>query len=46
MEIKQIGTLNPNSKQRRIVYDKNCLCCTLQAAMGNGGSNPNGDRNI
>lgn len=36
---KEIGTLNPNSSQRRIIYDKNYICPTLQAAMGNGGGN-------
>lgn len=32
-----LGTLNPNSSQRRIVYDKNDICPTLQAAAGEGG---------
>ncbi len=36
-EVKQIGKLNPNSKQRLIVYDKNASSPTLQAAMGLGG---------
>lgn len=35
--IKIIGTMNPNSSQRRIIYDKNFLSPTLQAAMGEGG---------
>ena len=38
-EIKQYGTFNENSSQRRIVFDKNGLCPTLQAAMGIGGGN-------
>lgn len=41
MDIKfksvMLGTMNPNSSQRRIVYDKEYLCPTLQAAMGEGG---------
>ena len=37
--IKEIGTFNPNSSQRRIIYDKNYICPTLQAAMGSGGGN-------
>lgn len=41
--IKEIGTFNPNSSQRRIVYDKNYICPTLQAAMGSGGECANGD---
>lgn len=36
--IKPLGTMNPNSSQRRIVFDANYICPTLQAAMGNGGS--------
>lgn len=36
-KIKVLGTFNPNSSQRRIVYDKNYNCPTLQAAMGGGG---------
>lgn len=34
-----IGTFNPNSSQRRMIYDKNDTCPTLQAAMGAGGGN-------
>lgn len=34
---KIIGKLNPNSKQRLIVYDKKNNAPTLQAAMGEGG---------
>lgn len=41
MDIKyksvMLGTMNPNSSQRRIVYNKEYLCPTLQAAMGEGG---------
>lgn len=36
-ESKIIGKLNPNSNQRNIVYDKESVCPTLQAAMGTGG---------
>lgn len=39
MEVKIISTFNPNSNQRRIIYDKDYICPTLQAAMGNGGGN-------
>lgn len=35
--IKKLGTMNPNSSQRRIVYDSDGICPTLQAAMGEGG---------
>ena len=37
MDIKQLGTLNPNSSQRRIVYDSDYLSPTIQAAAGEGG---------
>lgn len=30
-KIKVLGTFNPNSSQRRIVYDKNYNCPTLRA---------------
>lgn len=39
MNAKKLGTMNPNSGQRRIVYDKDYICPTLQAAMGEGGGN-------
>ena len=37
MDIKQLGTLNPNSSQRRIIYDSDYLSPTIQAAAGEGG---------
>ena len=37
MDIKQLGTLNPNSAQRRIIYDSDYLSPTIQAAAGEDG---------
>lgn len=37
MEIKQLGTLNQNSSQRRIVFDSEYISPTLTAAAGEGG---------
>lgn len=37
MEILKLGTLNPNSSQRRIVYDKEYIAPCIQAAAGEGG---------
>ena len=36
-KVRMLGTMNPNSSQRRIVYDKNYISPCLQAAMGCGG---------
>ena len=37
MEICSLGTLNPNSSQRRIVFDSEYISPTLTAAAGEGG---------
>jgi len=37
MDIKQLGTLNPNSSQRRIIYDSDYLSPTIQVAAREGG---------
>jgi len=37
MEICSLGTLNPNSSQRRIIFDSEYICPTLTAAAGEGG---------
>lgn len=34
-----IGRLDKNSNQRLVIYNKNKISPTLQAAMGNGGGN-------
>jgi len=44
-KVRMLGTMNPNSSQRRIVYDKNYISPCLQAAMGCGGSDTNGSNN-
>lgn len=35
--IKVVGKMNPRSNQRYIVYDKDYLSPTIQAAAGTGG---------
>lgn len=37
MKIKQLGTLNQNSSQRRIIFDSEYISPALTAAAGEGG---------